>query len=333
MQPRDGISHHIARILAGRGDAIVQGAEALYLAANPGRPDDVTPGLADLLLEVLVSTTKQGDADLHSGYLDYLATLTRERRVLIRRLFSLVYLLERCALDELAHVPALSDTSVTRSIVEQTVRRAGFDMLAAFTERLDDRSSENGLRDPLTALHSRAAFVAVLEKEIQRIERQPRPFSIVLFSVDRLSDINRDHGFETGDLVLERAGVVIRTYVREQDWVSRCSTDTFAVLLTDTPPDRVEQVAERVRTRLADRVTFTDVEHARQVRVSSRMAIVTIEAANRDTRAVDILAAGERAIHAARNVGPRYVERLRVPECLPVRAADSQSQPDPDKTT
>jgi diguanylate cyclase (GGDEF)-like protein len=330
VQPREGISHHIGRILAGRSEAIVHGAESLYLAAHAGRRDDVTPGLADLLLEVLISATRQGDADLHSGYLDYLASLIRERRVLIRRLFSLVYLLERCALDELAHVPALSDTTATRTLVEHTVRRAGFDMLGAFTERLDDRSSENGLRDRLTALHSRAAFISVLEKEIQRIERAPRPFSIVLFSIDRLSDINREHGFETGDVVLERAGIVIRTYVREQDWVSRCSTDTFAVLVTDALQDRVEQVAERVRARLADRVTFTDSQSPRQLRVTSRMAIVTVEAASRDTRAEHILAAGERAIHAARNVGPRYVEHVRVPECQVVRYADGSNRTIPE---
>ena len=330
MQPRDGISHHIGRILGARSEAIVQGAESLYLAERPGRGDDITPGLADLLLEVLISAARQGDADLHSGYLDYLASLVRERRVLIRRLFSLAYFLERCALDELAQVPALSDTTTTRTVVEQAVRRATFDMLGAFTERLDDRSSENGLRDRLTALHSRAAFISVLEKEIQRLERVPKPFSIVLFSIDRLAEINREHGFEAGDVALERAGVVIRTYVREQDWVSRCSTDTFAVLLTDTLQDRVEQVAERVRTRLADRVTFPDTQSTRQLRVTSRMAIVTVEAASKDTRAEHILAAGERAIHAARNVGPRYVERVRVSEYQAVRSADGANRGSPD---
>ena len=62
---------------------------------------------------------------------------------------------------------------------------------------------------------------AALDKEIQRAERFDHPFSLILIDVDHLSDINARHGYGVGDRVLERIGILMRNYFREQDWVAR----------------------------------------------------------------------------------------------------------------
>ena len=39
----------------------------------------------------------------------------------------------------------------------------------------------------------------------------------MLIDVDRLTEINATHGHGTGDFVIERVGIVVRSYFRETD--------------------------------------------------------------------------------------------------------------------
>ena len=98
-------------------------------------------------------------------------------------------------------------------------RRASFDVCAAFSEYATREKGTAGIIDSLTTLHTRAVFLAALEKEIQRAERFGHPFALVLLDVDRLAEINATHGYGAGDRVIERIGIVVRNYFRETDWV------------------------------------------------------------------------------------------------------------------
>src|SRR5581483_11449440 len=103
--------------------------------------------------------------------------------------------------------------------IAQMVRRASFDLLSAFTTYITAEPTDVAAIDPLTTLHTRSVFLAVLDKEIQRCERFGHSFGLILLDVDRLADINENHGYGSGDRVLERIGIIVRTYFRETDWV------------------------------------------------------------------------------------------------------------------
>ena len=64
-------------------------------------------------------------------------------------------------------------------------------------------------------------FDAVLAKELERAGRFGDAVSLILFDVDRLSTINKQHGYGVGDRMLERLGILIRQYFRQHDWVAR----------------------------------------------------------------------------------------------------------------
>ena len=61
----------------------------------------------------------------------------------------------------------------------------------------------------------------MLAKELERGARFNVPLSLILFDVDRLSTINKQHGYGVGDKVLERLGILMRQYFRQHDWVAR----------------------------------------------------------------------------------------------------------------
>ena len=81
---------------------------------------------------------------------------------------------------------------------------------------------------------------------------------MILFDVDHLSSINKEHGYGVGDEILERLGILIRKYFRQHDWVARHSEDSMAVLLTRTDAEHASELAERVRRTVEERLGFAD---------------------------------------------------------------------------
>src|SRR5262249_32033817 len=192
------------------------------------------------------------------------------------RLFTFVYLLERSALDELAVSDTIGATSEPWPLVAQMVRRASFDMLAAYTERIQLEPSEAAIVDKLTTLHTRPLFDAALAKELERGGRFGYPVSLILFDVDRLAAINQEHGYGVGDKILERLGILIRQYFRQHDWVARYADDAIVVLLPRTDAEPATDLAERVRSTVEDRLEFTDHRTEQPVRVTLSAAVVNV---------------------------------------------------------
>ncbi len=92
------------------------------------------------------------------------------------------------------------------------------------------------ITDKLTTLYSRAMMDVVLSTEVQRAERFSFPMALMVFDVDQLSEINRRHGYGVGDRLLERLGILIRNFFRQNDWVFRHGEDSIAVLLCQVAP-------------------------------------------------------------------------------------------------
>ncbi|MSO82206.1 MAG: GGDEF domain-containing protein [Acidobacteria bacterium] len=108
--------------------------------------------------------------------------------------------------------------------------------------------------------------MAALEKEIAQSERFGHPFALMLLGVDRLADINATHGYGAGDRVIERVGIVVRSYFRDTDWVARVVGDTFAVLLPETERLNAERLADRVRIVVSTRLQLHDYRSDQEFR-------------------------------------------------------------------
>ena len=172
-------------------------------------------------------------------------------------------------------------TSEPWPLVAQLVRRASFDLLAAYTERAQLEPSDAAIIDKLTTLYTRPLFDAVLAKELERAGRFGYPISLILFDVDRLSAINQEHGYGVGDKILERLGILIRQYFRQHDWVARYSEDSIAVLLSRTDAEHASSLAERVRATVEERLGFTDHRSDRAVPVTLSAAVINVRGRRR----------------------------------------------------
>ena len=307
------LRRHVAHHLSDRADVIVADAVATFpLSAGSRRLDaDYCVRLGKAVVGLLDVAILHEQIDARATEISELATLVVERELTPDQIFLFVHLAMNSAIDELSLDRSVGAETEPWPQVAQLVRRAAFDLLAAWTTRYMVMPERASIEDPLTTLHTRPVLDAVLLKECHRAERFEHWVSMMLIDIDHLADINRAHGYGVGDRILERMGILLRTYFREHDWVVRYAEDTIAVLLPETTPDDVLTLAERTRAMVEDRLTFRDYR-------TDQRAIVTVSVAATSARALEgepidsqrFLNATEAALQWAKAGGRNRVEHV-----------------------
>jgi diguanylate cyclase (GGDEF)-like protein len=318
--PED-VRQQIAATLAEQAEIITADTVAIFPYSGSEEFDtEYCHRIGRLLTQLLAFAIRDGRLDARAGLIGDLHLVVGERSLSVERLFAFVYLTERTALDELALSDSIGATSEPWPIVAQLVRRASFDMLAAWTERALLEPVGSPMIDRLTTLYSRAVFDEVLAKEVDKAGRFGHALSLIMFDVDRLSAINEDFGYGVGDKVLERLGILMRTYFRQHDWVARYSEDVMVVLLVQTEPDRAIELAERARHTVEDRLWFTDHRTDRQVPVTVSAAVINVPVSVGDVIDPErLLAIGEAAVERAKRDGRNRVETVDGAPSIQVR--------------
>jgi diguanylate cyclase (GGDEF)-like protein len=118
-------------------------------------------------------------------------------------------------------------------------------------KRADERVQQLVATDPLTGLANYRRLIEALELEIKRYARTRRPFALLLFDLDQLKKLNDTHGHLAGSRALCRLAEVLRAHSRQMDTPSRFGGDEFAVVLPETTAMQAQQIAARIRDRIA----------------------------------------------------------------------------------
>ena len=118
---------------------------------------------------------------------------------------------------------------------------------AQYLQALIDGLCELSLKDPLTGLHNRRYFNAVIESEIDRVARTGEAALLLMIDIDHFKQVNDTHGHLVGDQVLQVVAHAIRSCMRPMDTVARYGGEEFAVILPACQFSFGNRVAERVR--------------------------------------------------------------------------------------
>ncbi len=312
--PQVDLREDVARTLLDRLDVIISDAIALFPFSAPQPLEaDYCSKLGTLLVQLLATAVREGRVDSRLGQVVALQRLVTERALQVEQLFNFVYLTERSALDELALAEQIGATSESWPLTSQLVRRGSFDLLAAFTDRLQQEPTASAIRDRLTTLYTRAMMDAVLGTVLPRAERGRWPVAFLVFDIDRLCQINEAYGFGVGDRVLERMGIQMREYFRHEDWVFRHGEDSIAVLLAETNADDAAALARHVLSMVEERLGFRDHHTESHVQVSVSAAVVAVQQV--EGALVDqerMVFEAEAALLRAKGAGRGSIERVEI---------------------
>jgi len=153
--------------------------------------------------------------------------------------------------------------------------------------------------DPLTKVHSRAAF----DEQVERITNLGAlfgsPATLFVIDVDDFKWVNDRFGHTVGDEVLMKvAGCLQTAFRRKGDFVARYGGDEFVALILDDSVDNVRGIADRVLFSVRD----IEIEGHREepIRISVSMGAAKLET---DDDPRSWFERADRALYGAKEAG------------------------------
>jgi len=130
------------------------------------------------------------------------------------------------------------------------------DVMEALSTELTNKNQQLkklAREDGLTGLANRRHFNEVLDAEIKRALRTRQFLSLILCDVDYFKRYNDHYGHVAGDKCLQMIGAtLLSTFLRAGDVPARYGGEEFAVILPDTPPEKAEHLAEKLRLKMVE---------------------------------------------------------------------------------
>jgi diguanylate cyclase (GGDEF)-like protein len=130
--------------------------------------------------------------------------------------------------------------------------------LAAAVNHMADELKAHARTDELTSLPNFRAFRERIDLEIERAERYPERFGILILDLDRFKKYNDTYGHLAGNDALQRVARAIREAVRMVDFPARYGGEEFAVILPQIDAPALAAIAERIRATIEAMATPAD---------------------------------------------------------------------------
>ena len=155
--------------------------------------------------------------------------------------------------------------------------------------------------DETTGVANHKYFMGRVQEEVQRANDFGSDISIVMISIDSISEHMNRIGKDGCDFVLQNVGRMIRNSIRPYDLVGRFDFNRFAVLLINTTPNEASLWAEKLRKNVASNI----------INVESRSFSVTvsmgISGAVDETSDMELLEKADRVLKKAVEAGGNIV--------------------------
>jgi len=123
--------------------------------------------------------------------------------------------------------------------------------------------------DSLTGLLNRRAFEETLTRQLRRANHTGRFLVLLLLDIDRFKVVNDTWGHLAGDRVIQKVSSTLLVGLRPSDVLSRIGGEEFIALLQDATVAQAEEVAERLRTEVAN---LTGLPGGAQITISIGVA-------------------------------------------------------------
>ena len=113
-----------------------------------------------------------------------------------------------------------------------------------------DKYKELSEIDALTGIYNRRSMDLKLAELLNIAKRYERPFSIIMFDIDRFKNINDSCGHDAGDSILKELAKLVKKELRNADFFARYGGEEFMVLAPETSAETALELAERLRLKV-----------------------------------------------------------------------------------
>lgn len=174
---------------------------------------------------------------------------------------------------------------------------------------------EISARDSLTGLYNRWFVMEKIESEMNRALRHGAPMSLLMLDLDDFKKVNDSFGHAAGDEVLKSVGQVLRESCRVYDVPGRYGGEEFCIVLPETLLGNTKNVAERIRTRLAQTQLAVG---GNSISVTASIGVAGLDSVSNEgiVSPASLIERADRALYAAKHHGRNRVE-LWIPEQQP----------------
>jgi diguanylate cyclase (GGDEF)-like protein len=202
------------------------------------------------------------------------------------------------------------------------------DALEALGRELTDKNLELkrlAREDGLTGLANRRHFNEMLEAEIKRAFRTRQYLSLIICDVDYFKRYNDHFGHPAGDRCLQMIGAtLLSTFMRAGDVPARYGGEEFAVILPETSPESVVQLAEKLRRKMVAQAIPHPGSDALDV-VTLSLGVVGAQV-TKERNAEWFLDAADQALYQSKKQGRNRVTAAQVEQGTISHAATEQAE-------
>jgi diguanylate cyclase (GGDEF)-like protein len=188
------------------------------------RSDPVTSDILVIMCTGVMTTSKNLDAALEAGAVDYI----------------------RKPVDDLELI-ARTRSMLQLAATLKRIRRQNDELRASHA-----RMEWMARTDMLTELSNRRDFLEKLDREIAAATRHDRNFVLAMADIDDFKSVNDRYGHHAGDAVLVGLAALFRDAIRVDDYVARWGGEEFILLFSDTDLEGGRVIAEKVRRLVAE---------------------------------------------------------------------------------
>jgi two-component system, cell cycle response regulator len=165
------------------------------------------------------------------------------------------------------------------------------------------KSLEMAVTDSLTGLYNRRYMTNHLATLVDEGAHSGKSLSLMILDIDFFKAVNDTYGHGAGDEVLKEFAKRISMNVRGIDLACRLGGEEFVVVMPDTGLETATSIAQRLRTRVAERSFSTDTETTIDVTVSIGLASANWP----DDNAEALLERADQALYKAKRDGRNRV--------------------------
>lgn len=179
--------------------------------------------------------------------------------------------------------------------------------------------SQQALRDPLTGLYNRRYLADFVERELGKLERSPGPLSVMMIDIDHFKRFNDTYGHAAGDTVLVKLAMLLNSWVRRGDIVTRSGGEEFVAVLPGADAVAALHRADDLRRQIEALTLVHEGLELGQVTVSIGVSVWPVHGSTEAT----LIEAADSAMYASKQAGRN---RVTLADAGPV-AAEESSEP------